>query len=134
MAASYKPLMLLALLDSINERGRARVTDVVTRFREFCEARNLAGLLVERASATMNRLDDLDDGEMQQIMRRMQFEKFERRKCLEYEPRELAFVRFALDLWKQIKPGDLADLRDTCEQSRASQSIASSSNKSIPTL
>ncbi len=119
MAASYKPVMLLALLDSLNDRGRARVTDVVARFREFYEARKRAGLAVERASATMNRVDTLDDGEVQQVMLRMPFEKFERRKFLEYDPRDLAFLRFAPDLWRQIKPEDLAEVRDICERSIA---------------
>lgn len=119
MSASYKPVMMLAILDSINERGRALVSDVVTRFREFYENRKQAGLPVERESATMNRVDELDDDAVRQVMLRMPFEKFERRRFLEYDPRDLAFVRFSASLWHQITPDDLAELRDICSQSIA---------------
>jgi superfamily II DNA or RNA helicase len=117
MAASYKPVMMLALLDAINERGRARVIDVAGRFREFYAARRGAGLCVERDSATMSRVDQLDDSEVMQVLLRMPFEKFERRRFLEYDPSDLAFVRFTSDLWRQIKLDDLAGLRNICEQS-----------------
>jgi hypothetical protein len=119
MAASYKPVMMLALLDSLNERGRARISDMVARFRAFYEARKGAGFPVERESATMSRVDQLDDNEVKQVMLRMPFEKFERRKFFEYDPRDLAFVRFAPNLWRQIKPDDLAEVRAICEQSVA---------------
>ena len=35
MALSYKPVMLLALLDAIDEQGRARASDVARRFQQF---------------------------------------------------------------------------------------------------
>ena len=63
--------------------------------------------------------EELDTSDVQQVILTMPFENFELRKSLEFDSRDLAFVRFALDLWKQIKLGDLADLRDSCEQSIA---------------
>ena len=63
--------------------------------------------------------EELDTSDVQQVILTMPFENFELRKSLEFDSRDLAFVRFALDLWKQIKPGDLAALRDSCEQSIA---------------
>ena len=35
MAASYKPVMMLAILELVNEKGCARLTDVVMRFKSF---------------------------------------------------------------------------------------------------
>ena len=35
MAMSYKPVMLLALLDAVGEDGKAKLTEVVQRFRQF---------------------------------------------------------------------------------------------------
>ena len=39
MSASYKPVLMLAFLDAASPRGRARVGDVVKRFRGFYEKR-----------------------------------------------------------------------------------------------
>ena len=80
MSASYKPVMLLALLDSVDERGRARLTDFVGRFREFYEDRNTRGVVVECGSARMSRVADLSDSEVQRVILDMPFEKFERRR------------------------------------------------------
>jgi len=117
MAASYKPVLLLAILDAVNERGRARLTDVAANFRAFYSARASAGLVIERESSTMSRVEDLEDSEVQQVMIRMPFEKFERRKFLEYDHRDLAFLRFAPTLWRQLTAQDLDDLRQTCKMS-----------------
>jgi superfamily II DNA or RNA helicase len=116
MSASYKPVMLLALLDSIDGHGRARLAEVVARFRGFYQERKEAGLPVEKANARMARLDRLDDGEVQRVMLDMPFEKFERRRYLRYD-RDLAFVRFEPNLWRNLKPDDLVRLRAICKES-----------------
>ncbi len=38
MSASYKPVMLLAILDCIDMQGRARLADAVAKFRQFYQA------------------------------------------------------------------------------------------------
>jgi superfamily II DNA or RNA helicase len=113
MAASYKPVMLLALLDSIDEKGKAKVTQVVQAFRRFYEQRRAAGLQVDRPTVRMSRVDGLEETEVQAIMLGMPFEKFERKKYLGYD-RDLAYIRFEPALWRQLKPEDLARIRQTC--------------------
>lgn len=116
MVASYKPVMMLAILDAIDEKGRAALSAVSSRFRAFYQARNSAGLTVERQSASMVRVMELDDAEVQRVMLASPFEKFERRKFLQYDPRDLAYIRFAPMLWRQITPEDLLELRRICEE------------------
>ena len=116
MSASYKPVMLLAILDCADAHGRARLADVVGKFRRFYEARKEAGLLVEKANARMAKLDGLEESEVQRVMLDMPFEKFERRRYLRYD-RDLAFLRFEPSLWRQLKTDDLEKLRAICEES-----------------
>ena len=116
MSASYKPVMLLAILDRADEHGRARLADVVASFRQFYEARKESGLLVERPTARMARVDCLEEHEIQRVMLDMPFEKFERRRYLRYD-RDLAFLRFEPSLWRQLKTDDLQRLRAICEES-----------------
>src|SRR5262249_32279028 len=42
MALSYKPVMLLSLLDSVDKTGRAKVSEVVQRFQQFYRERRAA--------------------------------------------------------------------------------------------
>ncbi len=116
MSASYKPVMLLAVLDCADEHGRASLADVVGKFRRFYESRDAAGLRVERANARMAKIGSLGDSDVQRVMLDMPFEKFERRRYLKYD-RDLAFVRFEPNLWRQLKAEDLRKLRDICEES-----------------
>jgi superfamily II DNA or RNA helicase len=116
MSASYKPVMVLAMLDCVDAHGRASLADVVGKFRQFYEQRNEAHLVVEKPNARMARLEGLQDNDVQRIMLDMPFEKFERRRYLQYD-RDLAFVRFEPGLWRQLKADDLTKLRAICRES-----------------
>ncbi len=116
MSASYKPVMLLAILDSVDTHGTANLAAVVTRFRQFYEKRKSDGLVVERATARMSKVEGLDDSTVQRLMLAMPFEKFERRKYLQYA-RDLAFIRFEPHLWRQLTLPDLSKLREICNDS-----------------
>jgi hypothetical protein len=118
MAASYKPVMLLALLGIVDQHGRARLDEVVSRFRQFYVDRQSAGLMVERASTRMARVSSLGVADVQQVLLQMPFEKFERKKYLRYD-RDLAYVRFEPALWHQLKPADLEAIRKICHESIA---------------
>jgi superfamily II DNA or RNA helicase len=115
MTMSYKPVMLLALLDHVDANGRARLADVVRAFRKFYEDRKEAGLVVERPLAAMARVAELDDAEVQRLMLAKPFEKFERRKYLKYD-RDLAYIRFDPALWRRLKEEDRDRLRSLCRE------------------
>ena len=116
MTTSYKPVMLLALLDCIDERGQAKISDVVAKFRDFYERRQAAGFTVERPKSVMAKIGTLENAEIQGVMLRMPFEKFERRRYLEYA-RDLAYLRFVPRLWRQLSADDLGSLRSICGES-----------------
>jgi hypothetical protein len=118
MSASYKPVMLLALLNCMDDGGRAKLADVVGQFRTFYEQRKAAGLTVERPTAKMARVDTLDEVDVQRVMLQMPFEKFERRRYLRYD-RDLAYIRFDPGLWRQLGAEALQKLRSICEESIA---------------
>lgn len=113
MTTSYKPVMLSALLDCVDDRGQAKIADVVSKFRQFYEHRQATGLSVERPKSEMAKIATLDDAAIQRVMLRMPFEKFERRRFMEYA-RDLAYIRFVPRLWRQLKPDDLDNLGSTC--------------------
>jgi len=114
MAASYKPVMLLALLDSVDTEGRCRLADLVNKFRDFYIERDRQGLQVERGQIRMGKVATLSDDEIEQLVLMMPFEKFERRKFLRRE-RDAAFVRFDRHLWKSLDEDDIRTIRDMAD-------------------
>jgi hypothetical protein len=113
---SYKPVMLLALLDAAQDDGKARLADVVQGFRRFYQERRAAGLVVEKPGARRQSVDELDDVSAQRLMLGIPVEKFERRRFLRYD-RDLAYVRFDPRLWRQLGADNMQRIRANCEQS-----------------
>ncbi len=101
MAASYKPALLSYLLDTVDEDGAVPIANLTLAFRDFYLARKARGKLVEKPSARMARVEELSEGEIQQLMLQMPFRKFAQRGFLGYG-RDLARARFAGALWKRL--------------------------------
>lgn len=116
MAMSYKPVMLLAILQCNTDDGRARIAEVVQAFRQFYQDRKAAGLIVERPGARRTPIDELDDAGIQRLVLEQPFEKFERRQFLRYD-RDLAYLRFVPRLWNQLEAADLQQIQAICQKS-----------------
>ncbi len=59
MSSSYKPVLLLAILDNVDERGRARIEDVVLGFHNFYLDRLQRGLHAEVSGMRMQHAGNL---------------------------------------------------------------------------
>jgi superfamily II DNA or RNA helicase len=115
MSSSYKPVMLLSMLRHANERGSARIDEVVRSFREFYLDRLHRGLPVEGHSTRMARVSELCEDDVRALMLGMPFRKFEQKKFMSYDGNDLAFIRFLGRLWRQLTDEDKAKLGATCE-------------------
>jgi superfamily II DNA or RNA helicase len=115
MTLSYKPVMLLALLDAIDDEGRAKLGDVVQRFRGFYQERRQRSLPVDRPGARKQSVDELSDSDARRLMLDKPFATFERPRFLRYD-RDLAYVRFVPHLWRQLGPADIEQVRQTCRR------------------
>ena len=113
MSASYKPVLLLSFLEAANSRGRARVSDVVKRFRGFYEKRAEDALCVEQPKARMFRVADLTDSDVQNVIVTMPLRKFQQRRYLDYA-RDVAWVEFNPSLWRQLSKSDIERVREIC--------------------
>jgi len=115
MAASYKPVLMLAFLDTANNRGRARISDVVACFRAFYEQRAQGGLVVERGTMRMANVVEMSVVDVQNVIVTMPLKKFQQRRYLEYS-RDVAWLQFNPDLWKQCSDTDLTHVRQLCQR------------------
>lgn len=114
MSASYKPVMLRALLDLADADGRVRVDDLARAFHDFYRERRRAGLAVEKANSRMGDPDAVPPEVARQVMLEMPFRKFEQKKFLKYDT-DVAFVRFAPALWRRLSPDDRVAIRSACD-------------------
>jgi hypothetical protein len=115
MSSSYKPVLLLAILDNVDEHGRASIHDLVQAFRAFYLGRLQQGLTVERPGRRMEQADRLSHDEVRLIMLGMPFRKFEQRKYVAYDRRDLSHIRFQAALWRRLTPDDRTTIRGQCE-------------------
>ncbi len=115
MSASYKPVMMHVIIDLVDDQGRARLDQVASRFLDYYRRRQRDGLQVERASARMADPERITLDIARDVMLSMPFRKFEQHKYLLHDKQNLAFIKFAPSLWRQLKPADLIAIKSTCE-------------------
>ena len=115
MSASYKPVLLICLLDTVDKDGAVPIATLTLAFRDFYLDRLARGLPAEKPRARMTRVADVTEGEIQRLILEMPFRKFAQRRFLDYG-RDVSRVRFAPVLWKKLTGDDLQRLRHTSEQ------------------
>jgi superfamily II DNA or RNA helicase len=120
--ASYKPVLVLSMLKRVDSRGGAELADIREDFREFYQARGRAGLQIDRGRASVASEEVLrSDSQLEGIILRNPFEKFERRRFMRYA-KDLGRIEFAWAIWESLRTDEarvdklrqqmLADLED----------------------
>ena len=110
MSASYKPALLLCLLDTVDESGSVRINLLTLAFRDFYLQRKAAGLPVEKLRARMARAEALTEIEIQRLILGMPFKKFAQKGFLGHD-KDLARLRFAPALWSRLSDEDRERVR-----------------------
>ncbi len=115
MAASYKPVLLRCLLDTVDDDGSVPVNRLTLAFRDFYLDRKAAGLPVEKPRARMARVDELTETDIRQLILTMPFKKFAQRGFLSYD-RDASRLRFSPVLLHRLSPGDWDRLRGLADE------------------
>jgi superfamily II DNA or RNA helicase len=115
MSSSYKPVLLLGMFHCADRSGRVRVQDLVSYFRDFYLERSRQRLRIEAPAISLSRVDELRDLEIERIIFKMPFEKFER-KGFFVRPKDLALVSFHQPLWRRITPDDRTALETAARE------------------
>jgi hypothetical protein len=112
MSASYKPVLLLGMLECADSTGRVSIPELVAFFRDFYLKRLKDGLCVEAPKIRMSNADELTDLQIERVMLGMPFEKFERKRFFR-RLKDLSIVRFEEALWRRLTSDDKALLRSS---------------------
>jgi hypothetical protein len=92
------------------------MSEVVSRFTAFYKARAEAGAIVELPKVRMSRFKDLTNPEIQSLIVSMPLRKFQQRRYLDHA-RDVAWIQFNPDLWRQLNAADIERVRALCQTS-----------------
>lgn len=115
MTKSYKPVMLKALLALVDRNGEVQIDALTRAFRAFYQARKAAGLVVELGPPDVSDPQVVSDIQLRRLIVRHPLERFLIKGFLEYQP-DKGIVRFAPQLWSELRFWELLDIQQSADQ------------------
>ena len=94
MSSSYKPVLLLAIFDNVDERGQVRIEDVVLGFHNFYLDRLHRGLPAELAGMRMQQADHLSKDDVRVGPAPHAISKLRAKEIPLIRKQDLAYIRF----------------------------------------
>lgn len=114
MSFSYKPVLLKAMFDYIDENGKVRVEDIVDYFIEFYIDRKNRGLVVEKKTSIFCR-EGFTRKEVERNIFTNPFKRFEdmrfMRRC-----REIEYVEFNRHVFRKLTKEDIEWIKEHCDK------------------
>ncbi|WP_309244975.1 hypothetical protein [Clostridium tagluense] len=114
MSYSYKPVLLKAMPEEVDEKGKVLIEDIVDYFIDFYEDRKKRGLVAERKKCIYNN-DVIDRKDVKRNILSNSFKRFEdmrfMRKC-----RDIEYVEFNSNVWNKIIGDEKAWIGELCEE------------------
>lgn len=115
LSRSYKPVLLKALLQTIDRNGEATLAAIGAEFRAFYVARRLAGQIVEFGPPDISDPVAVSDADLRRIIVKNPLERFLIKGFLQYDART-GVVRFAPQLWNELRYWELLDVRQSADE------------------
>lgn len=107
---SYKPVMLLAMLDIVNSDGTIDENMLVESFRSFYIDRYQRGLLPEASSSLLSQPESASLSDVRKLLIRYPLDRFIIQGFVEHLPEE-GLIRFRPELWESLHFQDVLALR-----------------------
>lgn len=114
MSYSYKPVLIEAIFANADGKGRIRLDDIVSYFRNYYEARRKNGLTVEKANSIFAK-GGYTDKEAQRNILSNPFKRFEDMQMLRHT-RTLGIVEVESTVWKALDEKEKKEILRICEE------------------
>lgn len=114
MSFSYKPILLKAMLEHVNENGRVRVEDIIDYFTGFYGDRKDKGLFVEKKSSIFCK-DGFTRKDAERNIFVNPFKRFEDMRFMK-RCREIEFVEFNRHVYKKLTKEDIEWIKVHCDE------------------
>lgn len=112
MSFSYKPVLVLAMLENADDSGRVRIKDLVDFFINYYSNRKNEGLFVEKKSSIFCK-ESLTCNEVERNIFTNPFKRFEDMRFMK-RCRELEFVEFNKHVYNKLTEEDIEWIKVHC--------------------
>jgi superfamily II DNA or RNA helicase len=112
MSYSYKPVMLIAMLQNADEKGKVNIEDIIDSYIDFYEDRKKKGLQAEKKKSFVNE-DDIDRKKCKRNIFENPFKRFEDMRFME-KCQDVEFVRFNSNVWRKLSKEEKGKIEKRC--------------------
>jgi len=113
MSFSYKPVLLKAMFDHVDENGRVRVEDIVDYFIEFYSDRKNRGLVVEKKTSIYCK-ENYTRKDVEKNIFANPFKRFEDMRFMK-RCREIEYVEFNRHVFRKLTKDDIEWIKKHCD-------------------
>lgn len=115
LSKSYKPVLLKALLKTVNRNGEAPLDSIAEEFCAFYRQRQQNNLVIERGPSIVQDLEHRDLKEIRELIVKYPLERFIIQGFLNYDI-ESGIIRFEPQLWSELRWSDMLDLQELADE------------------
>jgi superfamily II DNA or RNA helicase len=114
MSYSYKPVLLLAMLEHADRNGRVLIDDIIDYYIDFYEDRKKRGLAAEKKKSFVNN-EEIDRSECKRNIFSNPFKRFEDMRFME-KCGDVEWVQFSSGVWRKLSQEEKVWIGKKCEE------------------
>lgn len=114
MTYSYKPVLMLSLIDLMDEQGRTKIEEIVSYFKDFYARRMRDGKTVEKSNSIFAR-ENIPDAVAKRNILGNPFKRFADMNFLSYS-KDFEYVELNRAILRKFTADDAEEIRQICHQ------------------
>ena len=114
MSYSYKPVLMKAMMQYADDKGRIKLDDIVAFFKAYYEARREAGLIVEKKNSIFAK-GGYTDKEAERNILSNPFKRFEDMQMIRHT-KNLGIVQVDEAVWKHLSADEKDEIKNICDE------------------
>ena len=114
MSFSYKPVLLKAVFDHVDEDGKIRIVDIVNYFIDFYEERKDNGLIAEKPNSIYQKGGYTEKNVERNIFSNP-FKRFADMRFLEHS-KNIEYIQINSNVFRKLSSSDIAHILQVCDE------------------
>ena len=114
MSYSYKPVLMKAMMQYADDKGRIKLDDIVAFFKAYYESRREAGLIVEKKNSIFAKGGYTDKEAVRNILSNP-FKRFEDMQMMRHT-KTLGIVQVDEAVWKHLSADEKDEIKSICDE------------------
>lgn len=114
MSFSYKPVLLKAVFDHMDEDGKIRIVDIVNYFIDFYEERKENGLIAEKPNSIYQK-GGYTEKDVERNIFSNPFKRFADMRFLEHS-KNIEYIQINSNVFRKLSGTDIAHILQVCDE------------------